>query len=234
MSTTTLVFIHGAGCDHHAWDELRAIYSGPCVALDLPGRGETEAAAATTAAEAARSVLATISARGLRTEDAVVVGHSYGGAVAIECALTAPLAGLVLISTGARLRVHPTVIAAMRARAQEGPQSGGGLGWRKDTSAELVARFDAHATRVSPSTALVDWLAADAFDRMTEVARITARTLVIAGDEDPLTPPKYARFLASNIRGAELALLEGAGHMCIVEDAPRVATVLGSFAYRSR
>lgn len=196
MNAPTLVLVHGAGGDHHVWDVLRKELGLDTIALDLPGRGEGTPCA--TAGDAARSILATLAARQLDLARTVVVGHSYGGAVAIECALAAPLAGLVLVSTGARLRVHPDVLAAMPARSPV----------------------------VTPETARIDWLAADAFDRMHDVARITTPTLVVGGDRDTLTPPKYAKFLAQNIPGAELVTLAGAGHMCIEEDAPRVAAAI--------
>lgn len=163
------------------------------------------------------------------SNESILVGHSYGGGVAIECALAAPLAGLVLVSSGARLRVHPLVLEAMRANAAAGAPTGASIGWRPGTSRELVARFDAQAALVPSATTLVDWLAADAFDRLADVARIAVPTLVIGGTADELTPPKYARYLAATIPGAELALLEGAGHMCPIEDAARVAALVGAF-----
>ena len=45
-----------------------------------------------------------------------------------------------------------------------------------------------------------------------ELSRITARTLVVAGDRDPLYPIEIARDLAAAIPGAELHVVEGGGH----------------------
>jgi 3-oxoadipate enol-lactonase len=195
-----LVLVHGAGCDHHVFDALRAALSDDVIAIDLPGRGDSRPPC-TTAAEAARAVVADVARRGLRLEDAIVVGHSYGGAVAIECALSSSPAGLVLISTGARLRVRP----------------------------ELLAANPRESALVSAETATADWRAADAFDRMTDVERIAVPTLVIGGEHDDRTPPKYARYLAAKIPGAQLQLLGAAGHMCIVDDVPRVADAIEAF-----
>ncbi len=197
MTSSRLVLVHGAGCDRRVWDSLSPLLPEGTVALDLPGRLGAEPACAT-AAEAAKAVFAEIGARGLATRDAVIVGHSYGGAVAIECALAEAIAGLVLISTGARLRVHPDVLAELPSQSASVPRE----------------------------TTRVDWHAADAFDRMHDVARITSPTLVIAGDRDVLTPPKYARYLAAKIPGSRLVLLEGAGHTCITDDAARVAAAI--------
>ncbi|MBX5465502.1 MAG: alpha/beta fold hydrolase, partial [Clostridia bacterium] len=62
-----------------------------------------------------------------------------------------------------------------------------------------------------------DLLACDRFDRRAEVAAIRLPTLVLQGGEDPLTPPRYGRFLAETIPGARLELVEGAGHFLQLE-----------------
>jgi pimeloyl-ACP methyl ester carboxylesterase len=66
------------------------------------------------------------------------------------------------------------------------------------------------------------------FDLRPSLERISAPTLVIAGEEDFITGPLCARPLADGIPGAELTLLPGAGHFVFVEapDAFREA-VLG-------
>jgi pimeloyl-ACP methyl ester carboxylesterase len=228
----TFVLVHGAGCDRHAWDELAPLLGERVVALDLPGRRDEAGPPPASVAEAARWVFATIEARALRSEYVVLVGHSYGGAIAIECALALPLAALVLVATGARLKVHPRVISAMRAQAESSPGSSGALGWRGGVDPAIVARFDAATSRVPSISTLTDWLAANAFDRMADVARIATPTLAIGGTDDPFTPEKYARYVAEHVPGAELAILEGGGHMCIADDAPRVADCVLSFVRR--
>jgi 3-oxoadipate enol-lactonase len=55
--------------------------------------------------------------------------------------------------------------------------------------------------------------AADDFDTCRRLREIRAPTLVLHGTEDRLIDPENARILAASIHGAELVLLEGAGHM---------------------
>ena len=55
-------------------------------------------------------------------------------------------------------------------------------------------------------------------DLIADVARIKARTLVIAGLHDPATPPEQGRFLAARISGARYVELP-ASHLSNIEAA---------------
>ena len=55
---------------------------------------------------------------------------------------------------------------------------------------------------------------------------IDAPTLVLAGDHDPIVPPDQARLIADRIPGAELALIEGAGHLPFAERQEAYTRVL--------
>lgn len=215
-----IVLVHGAGCDHHIFDEL-VLHLTPLelILIDLPGRSGTASAPAASAGEAAAFLKGLLDALGV--ERAIVLGHSFGGAVALELALSAKarVAGLVLVSTGARLRVHPAILAAMDAAAEAGPQSLANLPWLSDTDPALVERVERHVTQVPSKTTVADWHAADAFDRMARLSEIESPALVVTGSQDALTRPKYARYLAENLKDARLALIEGAGHMLPVENA---------------
>jgi aminoacrylate hydrolase len=53
-----------------------------------------------------------------------------------------------------------------------------------------------------------------AFDRRADLQKITTPTLVICAKDDFLTPAYFSEELAKSIKGAELILLDGGGHMC--------------------
>ncbi|SDP92134.1 3-oxoadipate enol-lactonase / 4-carboxymuconolactone decarboxylase [Actinopolyspora xinjiangensis] len=55
---------------------------------------------------------------------------------------------------------------------------------------------------------------------------ITAPTLVVAGYDDPATPPEHAERIAAGIPNARLAVLERAAHLANVEQAERVNRLL--------
>ena len=104
-----LVLVHGAGGTHLLWPAaLRRLAETSVYALDLPGHGRSEGSAQPRIdryAEAVDDFLQTI---GLH--QAVIAGHSMGGAVALQLGLDYPgrIAGLVLIATGPRLPVAPS------------------------------------------------------------------------------------------------------------------------------
>lgn len=224
----TLLFVHGAGCDRHVAGPLAAALPElDVIAPDLPGRGGTPGAPCTRVAELAAFVGGVIDA--LAVPRVVVMGHSLGGGVALELAMTRPLAGLVLAATGARLRVHPSVLEAMRVQAATSTESASLLGWSPGADPALIATLDAHARAVPAATSLADWLAADAFDRLHALDALDAPTLILAGADDPLTPPKYAQHLAAKLRDARVEFVSGAGHMLPLDQAPRIAPFVRDF-----
>ena len=66
-------------------------------------------------------------------------------------------------------------------------------------------------------------------DATPGLAAITAPTLVIVGDEDVLTPPGDAGFLAQHIPGAQLETVTGAGHLSNLERPEAFTRVLTRF-----
>jgi len=74
-----------------------------------------------------------------------------------------------------------------------------------------------------------DFLACDAFDVMQRVKKIRVPTLLISGSADRMMPPNRAEYLRDQIEGAQLHIVEAAGHMVMVEQPDEVAGLLGEF-----
>lgn len=66
------------------------------------------------------------------------------------------------------------------------------------------------------------------------LGRIGAPTLVIAGRDDPATPPAMAEAICAGIPQAELVLLPRAAHLLAVEHPEATAAHLGAFLDRQR
>jgi pimeloyl-ACP methyl ester carboxylesterase len=223
----TLVLLHSAGATASVWDPVLPFLTGVDVLVPtLPGRPGGEEAA-TDMAGCARAVLGAMDAAGL--ERATVTGHSLGGAVALWMALSSPtrVAGLGLISTGARLRVLPSALEALQdglrgvidglVNAQFGPAA---------SDRDRVARRRQFES-VGAETTLADLRACDGFDVMDRLWEVRCRTQVLVGSEDVLTPPAYSRLLADRISAGRLTEYPGAGHMLLWE---RPAEVAGELA----
>ena len=221
-----LVLVHGAGGTLMHWPgELRRLAGYDVYALDLPGhggsggRGRSDTGAY---AEAVRGFAET-----LRLRPFVLAGHSMGGAIALELALQPldRLTGLVLVGTGARLRVAPEILAGMLDDFESTARL---VAQRSHAGQVPPALLDLYVRRmraVPPKVILDDFLACDHFDRLADVSRIAFPTLVICGDADRMTPVKYSRYLAEQIRGAELVIVPGGGHMALLEPAASQAVV---------
>jgi pimeloyl-ACP methyl ester carboxylesterase len=159
-----------------------------------------------------------------------------GGAVALTLAMDAPdrVAGLFLVGTGARLRVAPAILegSADPARAMETAEAMAAFSFGSRASAEDRA---AHVRAVAAQPAGVlhdDFAACDAFDAMARLGSIRAPAFVVVGEEDRLTPPKYAAFLRERLPGDGMLLVRGAGHMVATEAPAEVAAAVAAFLDR--
>lgn len=208
-----LLLLHGASGSAASWGLTEAAWAGQEVWLpDLPGRGGSPGAPLARAEAVADWLAGLIQAAGLQRP--LLVGHSFGGAVALQVALQHPgaVGGLALVASGGRLRVAPAILAAVAAATPEAP-------FRLDaafgpSTAPAVVEAYAVATRaVPPATAAADWAACDAFDALARLGEVRCPSLVISGEDDVLTPPKRQRALAAALPGSTQVSLPNVGHM---------------------
>ena len=139
------------------------------------------------------------------------------------------VAGLVLMATGARLRVAPAILEGIQSEFEETVTMITQLAWSAEVSGKLANLGRQALRETGPEVLLGDFIACDRFDVVQRLGEIEKPTLVVAGSADQLTPIKYARFLAERIPRASLVTLEGAGHMVMLErPAEVVQAVRGS------
>ena len=224
-----LVLLHGAGANAEVWRPVCAKTHGfDLAAPSLPGRGESEGAPPATAAEAADGLERYLDA--LDVEAPILLGHSYGGAVAIELALRGRAQGLVLVATGARRPTPRPPPPRSRRGGPGGAPMSAALAFGSGVDSSTVAAYGDAASRTPPAAALADWRACDAFDRMDALSEVRAPALVIAGEDDALTPPKFHAFLAEHLPRAQLERIAGAGHMLPWSHTERLARMLRTWA----
>ena len=75
-----------------------------------------------------------------------------------------------------------------------------------------------------------DLSACNNLDLTQELGKIRVPALVICGAEDKMTPPDFSRQLAAGISGATLEIIEGAGHMVMLERPAEFNMSLTKFA----
>ncbi|MFI5839321.1 3-oxoadipate enol-lactonase [Catenuloplanes sp. NPDC051500] len=164
-----------------------------------------------------------------------VVGLSLGGMTAMWLAAHAPerVGRMVLCCTSAQL--GPPEGWAERARLV---RAGGiaaiadGLVGRWLTPgfaaghAELTGRLKDMILRTPPEGYASCCAVIAHMDLRPDLPRITAPTLVIAGRDDPATPPPHGQVIVDGIPGARLAVLPEAAHLANVERADAVTALL--------
>jgi pimeloyl-ACP methyl ester carboxylesterase len=227
-----LVLVHGAGGTHLAWPEaLRALPGRRVLAVDLPGHGQAPRPGERTVDGYATAILAMLDA--LAIPRAVVAGHSMGGAIALALALRAPerVAGLLLVGTGARLRVAPAMLetCADPARAQEAAEAMASFSFGPGATDADRAALAREIVAQPPGVLHDDLSACDAFDVTGSLASIRAPAFVVVGLEDRLTPPKYGAFLRERLPGRGMLEVPGAGHMVALEAPAAVTAAAAAF-----
>jgi pimeloyl-ACP methyl ester carboxylesterase len=215
----SLVFIHGAGGNWSGWYRQRDFFSRAfnCFIMELPGHGAAQSQGAQEVKSYALWIRGALDE--LEVKNPFVIGHSMGGAVIMDLALRFPALpkGLVLVSTGARLRVLPRILDEIKRDFAQAVEFICGLSFAKDVPKEMLEVAIAEMQKNSPDVLYGDFSACERFDVMEEVGGINSPTLVICGDQDALTPVKYSRYLAEYIAGSRLEVIEGAGHMVMLE-----------------
>lgn len=220
LKEPSLLFIHGAGGDAAIWDAQASFFRGrnPIYRLDLPGhglswgQGEDDIAAY---AEWAHNVIDTA----LPPHDWVVVGHSMGGAVALQLALDHPasLKGLVLACTGAKLGVLPAIIKMLETDAQAFFKTIELAAFCSDTPAEVREIASRSILKCPPQVTLKDFHACNRFDIRQRLQEIDTPSLIACGEKDRLTPVKHSEYLHRYLRNSRLVLIPDAGHMVMAE-----------------
>jgi pimeloyl-ACP methyl ester carboxylesterase len=226
-----VVLLHGAGGSSELWGPQLASLADAArlLAVDLPGHGGSAGPGLLGIPAYADWVVAFLDVAGV--DRAVVVGHSMGGAIAQTLALERPerVEAMVLVATGARLRVAHRLLDAFRETPPEGRSLLQGLSYGSGTPAARVAVAERVLAETPPLVTVGDFLACDRFDLVDRLPRIAVPTLILAGAEDHLTPPRLARTLADGIPGARLVEIPGAGHFPQLETPEAVSGAIRTF-----
>ncbi len=204
---------------------------------EFPGHGGSPAPPGPyTVGELGAAVLALLDAHGIRR--ASYCGISLGGMVGMWLAASAPdrVAALAVCCTSAYL--PPASFWAGRARQARA----GGTGsiaeqvvsrWFTPQFAagkpDVPASFVAGLAQVAAEGYAGCSEAIGAMDLRPSLPAISAPTLVIAGAEDPATPPWHGAVIASAIPGARLAVIRGAAHLASVSAPGQVGCALLGF-----
>ena len=222
-----LILIHGSGGCKEVW-HYQTEHFPESDAIDLPGHPDGGSCASVDSyVEWLRGYV-----RDSGHSHVVLAGHSLGGAIAQLYSLKYPedLKGLIIISSGARLRVN-----AMYLEMLEQAQSNRSIFedfFHKSyefIEPELRDVLLRKALENDLAVLLNDMLCCDRFDIMDRLHEIKLPTMALCGSEDIMTPPKYTKYLASKIEGAREVIIEGGTHMVFAEQPGAVNKAIEDF-----
>ena len=226
METFPIVFIHGAGGNQKVWVN-QVEYFKNSLAINLPGHDNGEGKRSID--EYVEYVKHFLDERGLK--EVVLVGHSMGGAIAQMFALKYPdyLKAVVLVCTGAKLRVLPKIFELIMQNYSKAVELIVDMALSKNTSQTIKKQVIEELLKAKPEVVYGDFEACDKFDIMDQVANIKVRTLIICGSEDMLTPVKYSKYLNEKIANSILKIIDGSGHMVMLEKPKEFNSILEEF-----
>jgi pimeloyl-ACP methyl ester carboxylesterase len=228
----TVVLAHGIALTLGEWNlvaDLLVADGYRVVAFDARGHGQsTIGTQAISAPVMAADLLAVLEAT--RTTDAIMVGHSMGGFLALEAILEVPgvasrLSGLVLVATFAGdildgapqnraeapiLRSH--LLPRLTANPTIGTLFAASFFGRTPSPAMLTAFLHMILDRDNaPLLPLLDAFTSD--DLLARLPAIGVPTVIVCGRADRTTPPRDSRRMAAAIPGSRTIWVDGAGHM---------------------
>jgi len=229
---STLLFIHGAGGNKNHWinqfDGLRKDFN--VIVAELPGHGSSSPQGANDVeryAEDTSTIIDTIA-----PNPPIVIGHSMGGAISQTVALNFPskIAGIVLIGTGCKLKVLPSILDGLLTNFEETVAMINRYAFSKFTDEEMIQLGASEMAKTPPSVLHGDFLACDRFNICNKLTNILHPTLILCGEDDQLTPVKYSKFLSENIPNSNLKIFPGAGHMVMLEKPGEINRAIRKFA----
>jgi pimeloyl-ACP methyl ester carboxylesterase len=230
-----VLFIHGAGGSTKSWfyqmEYLKT--SVEVMLIDLPGHGRAGDSDGSTAIDEHRdSVYMALKSSGI--DRCYMVGHSMGGAIAMSCALSFPnvVKGIILVGTGARLRVFPEILEGIVKDKEKTLRSIIEFAISKNAPDSLKKGCFDEMMKCRPEVVYNDFYACNRFNIMKTIGSINVPTLIICGTDDALTPPEYSRYLHESIKGSELVLIKDAGHMVMLEKPEEVNKAIIKFVKR--
>jgi pimeloyl-ACP methyl ester carboxylesterase len=228
-----LVFIHGAGGDKTQWKKQFQYFNklGWGILIpSLPGHGSSriiEKINITYYTEIFSKLIVH-----LKIKEIIIIGHSMGGAIALEYAIQnayPSLKKLILIGTGARLKVAPIFFELIESDFNEALQLMAKYAYYESSDIKVKSENEEILRRNGKEILLQDFKACNDFDIRTKIRNISCPTLIICGENDIMTPVKFSSYLHQKIPESQLVIFPEAGHFVFQEKPNEVNEQIHAF-----
>jgi pimeloyl-ACP methyl ester carboxylesterase len=227
-NSKTVVFLHGWGVDSQLWFKIAPTLIKKNYSLyfiDLPGFGQSQIPPESFNLDQYKDIVLKLIER-LSLKNVEVVGHSFGGSVAIKLALNDPhpLEKLVLVNAaGVR---HPSISKKFKAVLAKIIRPLFFPSFMQPVRAKLYQLIGSEYLN-NPSMSKV-FTQVVSENLMPLLSKINIPTLIISGDSDKVTPVAHAQEMNKKIKGSKLVILSS-GHFGFLDQSDEFVKVLTKF-----
>jgi len=167
----------------------------------------------------------------LKVNKVILAGHSLGGAVIQDYYFKYPndVTALILIGTGGRLRVDPSIFKTLKTDYQEYLKSLPAGAFYSKTPRKVINGCIDETSKTPPEVISCDFQICDEFDTLNKTHTITIPCLILCGNFDKLTPIKYSQFFHDKLEKSEFKIINNAGHMVMLEKPKHVNRAIENF-----
>ena len=233
-----VILIHGAAMDHSVWAMHTRYFMHvrrSVLALDLPAHGRSEGDAL--ASIEAMATWASLFLDSCDIDTVAVAGHSMGALVALELAGSSGnrVSKLALLGASAPMPVSEQLLEAARDERPEardmmmlwGHAFAAQLGGNPVAGIHIMNTATRLLERARPGILYNDLNACNDYECGTEsAARIAAKTTLICGAEDKMTPYRAGRELAGFIVDCSIEVVADCGHILMSEQPEQTHRML--------
>lgn len=222
-----VLFLHGWQANSDLWQDVfselkeddLAIY-----ALDLPGFGGSEAPKSPFGvSDYAKFVKSFAEKIGIK--DIILVGHSFGGRIAIKLSAETRLVNKLILVNSAGLILKDKSMTRFVARLA-----------RPFFAPKFMRKVRRSVYKKLGSTDYLDsgdlretYLKVIGEDLTPYLAKISIPTLLIWGDKDEEAPLEIGKKMNEKIKGSKMVVFKGVGHFTFLERKDEFAKVLKEF-----
>lgn len=244
----TIMFSHGFGCDQHMWSDVAERFEQDfkVVLFDHMGAGRSDLTAYDLAKYASLDGYASDVVeigRALELQDAIFVGHSVSAMIGALASLKAPdmFSELIMVGPSPRYLDDDGYVGGFSEGQIEELLdflAANHLGWAAAMAPAIMGNADRPelGERLNDSFCATDPEIAREFARATflsdnrhDLAKITARTLVLQCREDIIAPTCVGEYVHAQVPNSEYVLLDATGHCPNLSAPDEVTAAIRAF-----